>query len=561
MAAAAAARATGTPPLSRTTSDASSEAPDGGVSVRAAAAAAAARLGEEARGGDTLLDASASGRTRLDPPTFFSPPQKVLSRPPSAVVLSAPRSMGAPLAPPEALLGAATASAATPLWVCPAPDAGDDAKETLDETNGAAIEKNRAEHALVVWLGVPGSVDRVALTSPRGAPECVSPTRLDVFAGSSLDDLVPIALDITLPRSPPGTTMSFAMRARAPSDIARAWSFDDDEDDAKFSTRQSLSLCHSGDTAHIRRVVRLAFRSSRSSDAEKKTHATVTALPHVEILGVPAEYSAARETRAGTSELVRAASGSAPEPPRSADENGELANAFTNPPEIIAEMTDDAVLERDRPARVAEYESAARRAFGETTSEPETKTNVSGSPNANACLSLASRLALEQTRMRLGLSASARDEALRRLGFSRSAADPTPLLLARRVALLVDALASERAAAAAAAASPAPRALSAIASLSPWEQLMGQGANVARAVGGWSPAPRGGRSAPWWTESRRRVQVPVPNESSPRRPRRPLFRDPDPDPAARRSRRVSTTKTRTPLKTVLPDLPVSTPSG
>jgi hypothetical protein len=213
MAAAAAARATGTPPLSRTTSDASSEAPGGGVSVRAAAAAAAARLGEEARGGDTLLDASASGRTRLDPPTFFSPPQKVLSRPPSAVVLSAPRSMGAPLAPPEALLGAATASAATPLWVCPAPDAGDDAKETLDETNGAAIEKNRAEHALVVWLGVPGSVDRVALTSPRGAPECVSPTRLDVFAGSSLDDLVPIALDITLPRSPPGTTMSFAMRA------------------------------------------------------------------------------------------------------------------------------------------------------------------------------------------------------------------------------------------------------------------------------------------------------------------------------------------------------------
>jgi hypothetical protein len=493
MAAAAAARATGTPPLSRTTSDASSDAPGGGVSVRAAAAAAAARLGEEARGGDTLLDASASGRTRLDPPTFFSPPQKVLSRPPSAVVLSAPRSMGAPLAPPEALLGAATASAATPLWVCPAPDAGDDAKETLDETNGAAIEKNRAEHALVVWLGVPGSVDRVALTSPRGAPECVSPTRLDVFAGSSLDDLVPIALDITLPRSPPGTTMSFAMRARAPSDIARAWSFDDDEDDAKFSTRQSLSLCHSGDTAHIRRVVRLAFRSSRSSDAEKKTHATVTALPHVEILGVPAEYSAARETRAGTSELVRAASGSAPEPPRSADENGELTNAFTNPPEIIAEMTDDAVLERDRPARVAEYESAARGAFGETTSEPKTKTNGSGSPNANASLSLASRLALEQTRMRLGLSASARDQALRRLGFSREAADPTPLLLARRVALLVDALASERAAAAAAAAaSPAPRALSAIASLSPWEQLMGQGANVARAVGGVVVGASGG---------------------------------------------------------------------
>jgi hypothetical protein len=58
---------------------------------------------------------------------------------------------------------------------------------------------------------------------------------------------------------------------------------------------------------------------------------------------------------------------------------------------------------------------------------------------------------------------------------------------------LVDALASERAAAAAAAAaSPAPRALSAIASLSPWEQLMGQGANVARAVGGVVAGASGG---------------------------------------------------------------------
>ena len=507
---AAAARATGTPPLSRTTSDASPDAPVGGVSVRAAAAAAAARLGEEARGGDTLLDASASGRTSLDPPTFFFPPQKVLSRPPSAVVLSAPRSMGAPLAPPEALLGAATASAATPLWVCPAPDAGDDAKETRDETNGAAIEKKRAEHELVVWLGVPGSVDRVALTSPRGAPECVSPTRLDVFAGSSLDDLVPIALDLTLPRSTPGTTMSFAMRARAPSDVARAWSFDDatflspffprkedeDFDASTFSTRRA-SLSRSGDTAHRHSVVRLAFRSSRR-DAEK--HAAVTALPHVEILGVPADSSASRSSAGARERLSPAASGSAPEPPRSADENGESKNDATkSKTEIVAEMADDVLLsrvhERDdpEPARVAEYESAARGAFffGETTTETKTKTNANKSS-----LSLASRLALEQTRLRLGLSASARDEALRRLGVSRDAADPTPLLLARRVALLADALASERAAAAAAAtASPAPRALSAIASLSPWEQLMGGGANVARAVGGVVAGASAGSSA------------------------------------------------------------------
>ena len=52
------------------------------------------------------------------------------------------------------------------------------------------------------------------------------------------------------------------------------------------------------------------------------------------------------------------------------------------------------------------------------------------------------------------------------------------------------ALASGRAAAAAAAA--APRALSAIASLSPWEQLIGQGATVARAVGGVVAGASGG---------------------------------------------------------------------
>jgi hypothetical protein len=168
--------------------------------------------------------------------------------------------------------------------------------------------------------------------------------------------------------------------------------------------------------------------------------------------------------------------------------------------------------------------------------------------------------------MRLGLSASARDEALRRLGFSRSAADPTPLLLARRVAWLVDALASERAAAAAAAAaSPAPRALSAIASLSPWEQLMGQGANVARAVGGVVAGASGGSLSAMVD----RVSASGPSSG----PERVFPATPAATPLPRsgsgsgsgsggeRSRRVSTTKTRTPLKTVLPDLPVSTPSG
>ena len=479
--AAAAARVTGTPPLSRTASTSSQDAPGGGVSLRSAAAAAAARLGEEARGGDAR-DAGASGRTPRNPPTF--PLQKVLSRPPSALVLSAPRSLGAPLAPPEALLGAATASAATPLWVCPAPEPGEDADATAKE------------NALVVWLGVPGSVDRVVLTSPRGAPECTTPTRLDVFAGSSLDALAPIARDVALPRSPPGTTMSFATGAlsRAPSDVARAWRFRDEDPSpsAQFPSAchddERVSRVHCGrssawedsrrdsDSAESgRRVVRLVFKTERargvSGGRRRESPPTVPmALPHVEILGVPAEPAA--RARSGAPALSRAASGSNPE--RLGDTAVDVA------------VTDDGTAETPdggppTESRLAEYKSAARVAYASAETDDKRSTRVS----APFSLSLATRLALEQTRLRLGVRASARDEALRRLGIPRDAVDPTPLLLARRVGALAEALASERAAAAAAAAaSPAPRALSAIASLTPWEQLMGQGANVARAVGG-----------------------------------------------------------------------------
>ena len=317
--AAAAARVTGTPPLSRTASTPGNpDAPlAGGVSVRdAAAAAAAARRGEDARGGEAReKNAAASGGTPGGTPPPPPPPQKVLSRPPSAVVLSAPRSMGAPLAPPEALLGAATASAATPLWVCPAPE---DADADAD-ANG---------NALVVWLGVPGSVDRVALTSPRGAPECVTPTRLDVFAGSSLDTLRPIARDVALPRSPPGTTMSFAMGARAPRDagIAGAWRFDDVDDDAEslggFFRRASLDersrsrVAHHGSCSGSgeHRVVRVVFRAETGGNRaafpggrRNKRRPTVMALPHVEILGVPAE-AASRSSSGAREPLSRAAS-------------------------------------------------------------------------------------------------------------------------------------------------------------------------------------------------------------------------------------------------------------
>ena len=132
----------------------------------------------------------------------------VLTRPPAAAVLVAPRSMGEPLSPPEALLAAGTAGATTPLWVCPAGE-------------------RRA--AIAVWLGRPGAPEHLLLTSAPGAPEHAAPRFVDVLGGPSLDRLRPVSLNLAVPRSPPGTPMLF--RLGLPSSSARGrgrgWSFDD----------------------------------------------------------------------------------------------------------------------------------------------------------------------------------------------------------------------------------------------------------------------------------------------------------------------------------------------
>ena len=121
----------------------------------------------------------------------YAAADRVLSRPPGAAVLVAPPSLGAPLAPPEALLGAETHSCAScPLWACP-------------------VGVRAA--ALVIWLARPGAPTRVLLTSPGGAGEHAAPTAFDALAGASLDALAPLAVDVAIPRVAPGTAMAFPM--------------------------------------------------------------------------------------------------------------------------------------------------------------------------------------------------------------------------------------------------------------------------------------------------------------------------------------------------------------
>ena len=97
--------------------------------------------------------------------------------------------------------------------------------------------------------------------------------------------------------------------------------------------------------------------------------------------------------------------------------------------------------------------------------------------------SLESLLELERDRLRLGLPARSRDGVLAARGLSPRDFDPLPALLRRDVDAHRRALADERAAAAERAAQT-PSRLSSIASMSPWEQLMGTGASVVRTAAG-----------------------------------------------------------------------------
>ena len=105
--------------------------------------------------------------------------------------------------------------------------------------------------------------------------------------------------------------------------------------------------------------------------------------------------------------------------------------------------------------------------------------------------SLESLLELERDRLRLGLPARSRDGVLAARGLSPRDFDPLPALLRRDVDAHRRALADERAAAAERAAQT-PSRLSSIASMSPWEQLMGTGASVVRTAAGVVYPGRGG---------------------------------------------------------------------
>ena len=419
-------------------------------------------------------------------------PFAVLTRPPSAAVLVAPPSLGAPLAPPDALVAAGTSSCATPLWACP--------PGTRDAT-------------LALWLGRPGTPERLLWTTPRGAPEHVSPARVDVLAGPSLDALTPLAVNLALPRAPPGTPMLFALRPRR----SDAWRFDDGASDVRAFAAEAAARAGGaladlwgftqatsdsnprrrigssrGDTC---RVVTLRFRAANGPGSESRA----MALGHVEILGAPAdaafESSRTRGQGSGSGSGFSGFSGfdtplrgSGGSLPSSRSPAGTVSRARTAAAATLRGLADDAF--EAIGAIVFDSDSCEDAATDRTSEEAETDeaTYVDAARSALGSASRASLsrlLELEKLRLEMKTSATRRDAILSAAGIDPTDLDPNPLLRSRDVNAHLEALARERAVAAAAAAAP-PRAttLGGLASLSPWEQLMGQGASVARAVGG-----------------------------------------------------------------------------
>ena len=251
------------------------------------------------------------------------------------------------------------------------------------------------------------------------------------------------------------------------------------------------------------RVVTLRFRAANGPGSELRA----MALGHVEVLGAPAdaatESSSPRRTRTdagagyasgfGYETPLRGSGGSLPSARSPA---GSLSRARTAAASLFRGLVDDADAETetrfasssssrddsdpstDDPATVRVYEGAET---DEATYVDAARSALGSSSRA----SLSRLLELERLRLEIGASATRRDAILAAAGIDPADLDPTPALRSRDVNAHLKALARERAAAAAAAAA-APRAstLGGLASLAPWEQLMGQGASVARAVGG-----------------------------------------------------------------------------
>ena len=430
----------------------------------------------------------------------------MLTRPPAAAVLVAPRSMGEPLSPPEALLAACTAGATTPLWVCPAGE-------------------RRA--ATAVWLGRPGAPEHLLLTSAPGAPEHAAPRFVDVLGGPSLDRLRPISLNLAVPRSPPGTPMLF--RLGLPSSSARGrgrgWSFDDSVPTAQVIAENAArdvggtieAMEPPGDRAC--RVIAVTFRAADGGDFADK----FLVLGHVEVLGAPTAAPATEPVATSAPATERAGG-----PLRSVSSS---AAAFaSNLSDNMSDNMSMSVPALRRPsndgggddvvgatggegggagggvgagggggagggaggvvdplgAAMNIPSAVASTPLGTGATEIEYGNRAMAAMNAaeiGARPSLESLLELERDRLRLGLPARSRDGVLAARGLSPRDFDPLPALLRRDVDAHRRALAEERAAAAERAAQT-PSRLSSIASMSPWEQLMGTGASVVRTAAG-----------------------------------------------------------------------------
>ena len=495
----------------------------------------------------------------------YAAADRVLSRPPGAAVLVAPPSLGAPLAPPEALLGAETHSCAScPLWACP-------------------VGVRAA--TLVIWLARPGAPTRVLLTSPGGAGEHAAPTAFDALAGASLDALAPLAVDVAIPRVAPGTAMAFPMIGvdgdRLQSEVSSEslggggggggvggyapwssrWRFDDAKTRAETLAEDAATLAGGALAAEEEeeaaardesgpgpggdffapgrtkaRVVCLVFRSDRlPPDA-------CMALGHVEVLGRPSgerggaggepypfrgdgggiSGGANRDASPGGGDARRRPGGGSPplaraktfaaaelsaadatsEKPDDGRENGSAG--CRSPPAddplgaaSAREGSDSDSAAESAYVAAAKAAKAAADALGLSTpplGDPLGLSTALGGPGVwfgspPGSLPLASLLSLERDRLALGLTAAARDAALRRASLDPDAFDPTPGLFrresARHAAKFAEAREARRRRAASEDASrrrlTPGGALGGLAALSPWEHIS---SSVARTVGG-----------------------------------------------------------------------------
>ncbi len=132
-------------------------------------------------------------------------------------------------------------------------DAGEVAVSLAGNHAVSDTQSQMPGRCVTIWLGQPGFVSRVLLTSPRGAPESAVPFSVEVACAWNLDDLgSQPAMTLAIPKTAPGTCMSFSVGkgALVKSDVAAHWRF---HGEARYGRR---ALEPKSRRLHVSRTVR-----------------------------------------------------------------------------------------------------------------------------------------------------------------------------------------------------------------------------------------------------------------------------------------------------------------